>query len=112
MATLRTPTSRQAEPRPSDELAELDALPHTGTWTIFGRQLRVTNLDKVLFPARPGEEPVTKRDLLRYTARIAPTLLPYLRRRALNLHRYPDGAQRKGFWHKEVPPHAPDWLPR
>jgi bifunctional non-homologous end joining protein LigD len=33
-------------------------------------------------------------------------------RRALNLHRYPDGAHRKGFWHKEVPPHAPDWLPR
>src|SRR5204862_199307 len=74
--------------------------------------LRVTNLDKVLFPARPGEEPVTKRDLLRYTAQIAPTLLPYLTRRAVNLHRYPNGAQTKGFWHKELPDHAPDWLPR
>ena len=43
-----------------------------GTWHVFGRELRVTNLDKVLFPARPGEEPVTKRDLLRYAAQIAP----------------------------------------
>ena len=61
----------------------------------------------VLFPARPGEELVTKRDLLRYTAQVAPTLLPYLTRRALNLHRYPNGAQTKGFCHKELPDHAP-----
>jgi bifunctional non-homologous end joining protein LigD len=66
----------------------------------------------VLFPARPGEPPVTKRDLLRYAAQIAPTLLPYLTRRALNMHRYPNGAQAKGFWHKELPDHAPEWLPR
>ena len=46
-----------------DELAELDALGEQGTWQVFGRELRVTNLDKVLFPARAGEEPVTKRDL-------------------------------------------------
>ena len=72
----------------------------------------MTNLDKVLFPPRAGEEPVTKRDLLRYAAQIAPTVLPYLARRALNMHRYPNGAQAKGFWHKELPDHAPDWLPR
>ena len=100
------------EPAGPDAFAELDQLPSTGVWSIFGRRLRVTNLNKVLFPARPGEDPVTKRDLLRYTAQIAPTLTPYLRRRALNMHRYPDGADHKGFWHKEVPPHAPDWLPR
>jgi bifunctional non-homologous end joining protein LigD len=66
----------------------------------------------VLFPARGDEDPVTKRDLIRYAAQIAPTVLPYLTRRALNLHRYPNGAQAKGFWHKELPKHAPDWLPR
>jgi bifunctional non-homologous end joining protein LigD len=93
-------------------LAELETLPGSGTWSIFGRRLRVTNLDKVLFPGRSGGAPVTKRDLLRYTAQIAPTLLPYLTHRALNLHRYPDGAGTKGFWQKEVPDHAPDWLPR
>ena len=105
------PMSARAEPAAA-ELAALDALPGGGRWTVFGRELRVTNLDKVLFPARPGEEPVTKRDLLRYTARVAPLLVPYLTGRAINLHRYPDGAGRPGFWHKELPGHAPRWLPR
>jgi bifunctional non-homologous end joining protein LigD len=105
--TLRAPPVSDAE------LAELDALrPQGGPWLVFGRELRVTNLDKVLFPARPREKPVTKRDFIRYAAQIAPTLLPYLRGRALNMHRYPDGAQKKGFWHKELPTHAPAWLPR
>jgi bifunctional non-homologous end joining protein LigD len=107
--TLKAPTW---DPPTADELAELDALRLGGRWTVFGRELRVTNLDKVLFPPRGPEAPITKRDLLRYSARIAPILLPYLSGRAMNLHRYPDGAQAKGFWHKEVPDHAPDWLPR
>jgi bifunctional non-homologous end joining protein LigD len=46
----------------------------------------VTNLDKVLFPGDPA---VTKRELLAYTARIAPVVLPYVQGRAINLHRYP-----------------------
>ena len=54
--------------------------------------------------------PVTKRELLAYAARIAPVVLPYLRGRALNMHRFPDGAGKKGFWHKQRPDHAPDWL--
>lgn len=95
-----------------EELAALDALGSSGSWAVFGRELQVTNLDKVLFPPRGGEDPVTKRDLLRYTACIAPTVAPYLEGRALNMHRYPDGAQAKGFWHKELPSHAPEWLPR
>ena len=114
------PVARAAVPlKPSSvdgptaaELAELDALKTSGTWTVFGRELRVTNLDKVLFPARSGEDPVTKRELLRYAAQVAPVALPYLTRRALNMHRYPNGAQNKGFWHKELPRHAPEWLAR
>jgi bifunctional non-homologous end joining protein LigD len=100
------------DPPTDDELAQLDDLRTAGTWHIFGRDLRVTNLDKELFPARGREAPVTKRDLLRYSAQIAPVLLPYLARRAFNMHRFPNGAQTKGFWHKELPNHAPDWLPR
>src|SRR5689334_5347761 len=64
-------------PPTDDELAALDALGARGTWTFQGRELALTNLDKVLFPPRDGE-PVTKRDLVRYAARIAPTMLPYL----------------------------------
>jgi bifunctional non-homologous end joining protein LigD len=94
------------------ELAALDELGPGGTWDVFGRRLRVTNLDKVLFPGRGDEAPITKRELLRYTAQMAPTVVPYLAHRALNLHRYPDGAGSKGFWQKELPGHAPDWLAR
>ena len=95
-----------------DEIAALGDLGAEGTWSVLGRSLKVTNLDKVLFPGREGEEPVTKRELLAYAARVAPVALPYLQGRAVNLHRYPDGADRPGFWHKELPDHAPDWLPR
>ncbi|HET7682175.1 MAG TPA: non-homologous end-joining DNA ligase, partial [Marmoricola sp.] len=98
------------EPPSEDELAALDDLGQEGAWEVFGRRLKVTNLDKVLFPARDGEEPVTKRDLLRFTAQVAPISIPYLEGRALNLHRYPNGAETKGFWAKERPSHAPDWL--
>jgi bifunctional non-homologous end joining protein LigD len=64
----------------------------------------------VLFPGSDGEPPVTKRELLAYAARIAPVALPYLEGRAVNLHRYPDGADSSGFWHKQRPSHAPRWL--
>ncbi len=95
-----------------DELARLDALGNGGSWAVFGRQLKLTNLDKALFPARDGAAPVTKRELIRYAAQIAPVALPYLENRALNMHRFPGGADTAGFWHKQLPDHAPGWLPR
>ena len=39
-------------------------------------------------------------------------MLPYLADRPVNLHRFPDGVDKPGFWHKAVPSHAPDWLTR
>jgi bifunctional non-homologous end joining protein LigD len=102
------------DPLPDDAIEELEAMGKQGTWEVFGRKVRVTNLDKVLFPAPTHGQspPVTKRELLAYAATIAPVSLPYLEGRALNLHRYPNGAGSKGFWHKQVPDHAPQWLPR
>ncbi|HTZ08985.1 MAG TPA: DNA polymerase ligase N-terminal domain-containing protein [Acidimicrobiales bacterium] len=95
-----------------DELAALDALGAGGTWDLAGRTLKLTNLDKALFPGREGEPPATKRDLVRYYVSLAPYLLPYLRDRPLNMHRFPNGVDRPGFWHKQVPAHAPEWLTR
>jgi bifunctional non-homologous end joining protein LigD len=112
LPAARASIALKAPAASDEELAALDELPGQGAWDVFGRQLRVTNLDKVLFPARKGEKPVTKRDLLRYTAQIAPTVLPYLQKRPMNLHRFPNGADTKGFWHKQLPDHAPDWVPR
>ena len=109
--------SVELRPRPlagptEQELAALDDFGTAGTWEVFGRQLRLTNLDKELFPPRPDEPAVTKRDFIRYAAQIAPVILPYLAGRPLNMHRFPGGAAEPGFWNKQLPQHAPDWLPR
>jgi bifunctional non-homologous end joining protein LigD len=91
----------------AEELEELAGLPGKGgLWSVGGRQLKLSNLDKVLWPA----DGITKRDLIRYSTSIAPYLLPYLRGRALTLQRYPDGVERSGFWQKQVPGHAPEWV--
>lgn len=95
-----------------DEFAALAALGNGGRWDVFGRQLKLTNLDKEMFPGREGEPPVSKRELIRYSAEIAPVILPYLTGRALNMNRFPGGAGKPGFWHKQLPEHAPDWVPR
>jgi len=94
------------------ELDALAALKGEGTWRVAGQDLKLTNLDKVLFPPRAGsdEAPVTKRELVAYFARIAPAMLPHLAERPLNLHRYPNGAEAPGFWQKDIPSSAPSWL--
>ncbi|MEV0069537.1 non-homologous end-joining DNA ligase [Amycolatopsis sp. NPDC050768] len=99
-------------PASSSELKALDELDARGSWAVAGQKLALTNLDKVLVPGRDGEDPITKRDLIRYYTRIGPTMLPYLANRALNTHRFPGGIEKPGFWHKEVPDHAPKWLHR
>ena len=83
-----------------------------GTWSVAGQELKLTNLDKVLFPPRDGvDEPaLAKRDLIAYFARIAPSMLPHLADRPLNLQRFPNGAARPGFWQKDIPSSAPKWL--
>ncbi|MGH3274501.1 MAG: DNA polymerase ligase N-terminal domain-containing protein [Streptosporangiaceae bacterium] len=96
----------------ADALSKLEALGPSGDLDVFGRRLRLTNLDKILFPARRGEEPVTKRELIRYAIQVAPVVLPYLAGRPLNMHRFPGGAQTAGFWQKALPEHAPDWIGR
>jgi bifunctional non-homologous end joining protein LigD len=98
-----------------EELAALDQLGRAGAWTVGGFELALTNLDKVLFPPpadRPDESPITKRELIEYFARIAPVMLTHLADRPLNLHRFPDGSQRPGFWQKDIPATAPAWLRR
>ena len=93
-----------------DELAALDALGDKGTWTLQGRDLQLTNLNKVLFPGRDGGAPVSKRELIRYYSLVGPAMLPFLEGRPVNMHRFPNGSDRPGFWHKQVPSHAPDWI--
>ena len=100
------------DPPTADELAALDALGANGAWELQGHTVRLTNLDKVLSPGRDDEPLVTKRDLVRHLVCVAPHLLPYLHDRAVNLHRYPNGAGARGFWQKAAPGHTPDWVSR
>ncbi|MBF8289809.1 MAG: ligase [Chloroflexi bacterium] len=97
-----------------EELSALAGLGREGVWPVGGVDLRLTNLDKTIFPARDGDAggPVTKRELVAYFARIAPVMLPHLAERPLNLHRYPDGADKAGFWQKDLRPTDPAWLRR
>ena len=95
-----------------DAAAALEAMEKEGIWQVAGREVRVTNLDKVLFPGRDGDAAVTKRDLFRYHLAVAPTLVPYLRDRGLTVQRFPNGIEAKGFWQKDLPKHAPAWVKR
>lgn len=94
------------------ELAALSSMKAEGMWHVAGQELKLSNLDKILFPPRDGvDEPaLTKRDLIRYFARIAPVMLPHLADRPLNLQRFPNGVGAPGFWQKDIPAHAPRWL--
>ena len=94
------------------EMAALDSLGKEGTWEIGGRTISLSNLDKVLFPGGPVGGPYTKRDLIRYYVSVAPVLLPYLRDRAVNLWRWPDGVTGKSFWQKQIPSYTPEWIKR
>jgi bifunctional non-homologous end joining protein LigD len=73
---------------------------------VDGRELTLSNLDKVLYPASG----FTKRDVIEYYAQVAPVLLPHLRGRPLTVVRYPDGVEGKAFFQKQSPPHRPDWV--
>jgi len=99
-------------PVESDAVQQLESLGATGSLAVDGAELRVTNLDKVLFPGRDGEEPITKRDLLRYHLTAGATMIPYLNERGTTVQRYPDGIEKGGFWQKDLPKHAPPWLNR
>jgi bifunctional non-homologous end joining protein LigD len=73
---------------------------------VDGRQVKLSNLDKVLYP----EVGFRKRDVIDYYARIAPVLLAHLEGRALTLKRYPNGVDAQFFYEKNAPSHRPDWV--
>lgn len=76
------------------------------TIEVAGRQLIVSNLDKVLWPATG----TTKGEMLDYYTRIAPVLVPHLAGRAVTLKRYPDGVEKGFFFEKNCPSYKPAWM--
>jgi bifunctional non-homologous end joining protein LigD len=94
---------REDEPA-SSELAPGDA--KSATVTVDGRELKLTNLDKPLYP-RAG---LRKRDVIDFYAAVAETISPHLHGRALTVKRWPDGVEGKAFFQKHAPAHRPSWV--
>ncbi len=81
--------------------------PESGTRvTVGGRELTVSNLDKVLYP----ESGTTKGQVIDYYARIAEVMLPHVAGRPMTMKRFPNGVEQKSFFEKHVPEHAPEWV--
>lgn len=73
---------------------------------VDGRELTLSNLDKVLYP----EYGFTKAEIIDYYSRIAPVLLPHLQGRPLTVKRYPNGVTAQSFFEKNAPEHTPSWV--
>ena len=73
---------------------------------IDGRQLELSNLDKVMYPSVG----FTKGEVIDYYVRVAPVLLPHLLDRPLTRIRYPDGVDAASFFEKNAPGGTPAWV--
>ena len=83
---------------------QLDGNDHDDvTLHVGGIKLKLTNLNKEFWPATMDHRARTKRELLRYYARVASYILPHLRDRPLTLNRYPNGIDGKNFYQKHWP---------
>ena len=76
------------------------------TVEVDGRELSVSNLDKVLYP----EVGFTKAEVIDYYVRIAPVILGHLGDRGITLKRFPNGVDGEGFFEKRCPSHRPEWV--
>jgi bifunctional non-homologous end joining protein LigD len=109
--TRPQPAKGRAKPaRPRARLPQADPLiPAEATdfeLTIEGRDVKLTNLQKLFWP----ELGITKGDLLRYYASVSNHLLPHLASRAMVMKRYPNGAHGPFFFQKRAPTPRPDWI--
>ncbi len=73
---------------------------------VDGRTLKLSNLDKVLYP----QTGTTKGEVLNYYAQVAPVLLPHVADRAVTRIRWPNGTSKPSFFEKNAPAGAPSWL--
>jgi bifunctional non-homologous end joining protein LigD len=81
--------------------------PQTQQVTVEGRRMRLSSLDKILYPSTE----TTKAEVLDYYARISSCLLPLLADRPVTRVRYPHGTADLSFFEKNLPSGAPGWVP-
>lgn len=73
---------------------------------VEGRKLKISSLDKALYPGIRA----TKAEIIRYHLEIAPYLIPYIKNRPLTLIRFPDGINQAQFYSKSMPSGSPEWI--
>ena len=76
------------------------------TLTIDSREVRVSSLDKLMYP----DSGFTKRDVIDYYRRVAPVMLPQLRDRPVTQIRFPDGLGGDRFYQKNASDYMPEWI--
>ncbi len=92
--------------RISSPLAIREETATTAYTTVEGHELKLSNLDKVLYP----QAGVSKRAVIDYYASVAEAMLAHLHGRALTVRRWPDGVEAKSFFQKQAPAHRPEWV--
>ena len=75
---------------------------------VEGRTFKLTNLDKVLYPATG----TTKADVIGYFAEVASAMLPHVIGRPVTRKRWPNGVQAEPFFEKNVANGTPEWIDR
>jgi bifunctional non-homologous end joining protein LigD len=110
-----TTTTKKPEPADPIEsvLRQLEAKANQLTLDVDGAKIKLTNLDRVYWPAdAAGGAPITKRDLLRYLAGVSPYMLPHLRDRPLTMIRMPEGIDGERFFQKHWEQALPEFVER
>lgn len=111
MRTEEPPTVPQGPDAPIQQvLAQLESKEKNLTLIVEEGKVAVTNLDKVLWPETETLPAFTKRDLLRYLARVSPYMIPHTRRRPMTLIRWPDGINAEKFFQKHWEQSKPDFV--
>jgi len=114
-APAKKASRKTADDPPDDNggiLEQLAGDKETATVKVGGASIKLTNLDKPLWPAAGDHRALTKRDLIVYLAQAAPYLLAHLKDRPVTLSRYPDGIGGEHFWQKHWNHPLPDYVER
>ena len=110
VATTAKEAQRKAEKAArTDAPAEVTPVAKARTPSVIevdGHQLKLTNLEKVLFP----EDGYTKADLIKYYTEVSRYLIPVIRDRPLTLKPFPDGISGPSFYQKDKPGFTPKWI--
>jgi bifunctional non-homologous end joining protein LigD len=107
----RSGSAKRNPSRPAGDVLDPALVLHeqsaqAATTTVQRRELKLSNLDKPLYP----EAGFLKRDVIDFYASIATTIGAHLKGRALTVKRWPDGVGGKAFFQKQAPAHRPDWV--